>query len=133
MKRFTSFMGEANNTTVANRSDIIVPTLSEKDLRENYISGKIFQLESVVKNLNTGVVGKIIRTGTNYVICVTEDGEMFKAWITNIAEVHEIGTDEYRDYLQKITPDQPVRNFINKNKKNIANSKKNARSLGQDT
>ena len=55
---------------------------------------------------------------------------MFKAWITNIAEVHEIGTDEYRKYLQKITPNQPVRDFINKNKKNIANSKKNARSLG---
>ncbi len=133
MKRFTSFMGEANNTSATGRSDIMVPTLSEKDLRENYIAGKIFQLESVVENLNTGVVGKIIRTGTNYVICVTENGEMFKAWITNIAEVHEIGTDEYRDYLQKITPDQPVRNFINKNKKNIANSKKNARSLGQDT
>ena len=36
MKRFTSFMGEANNTTATGRSDIMVPTLSEKDLRENY-------------------------------------------------------------------------------------------------
>lgn len=130
MKRFTSFIKEASNIDITYKSNIAVPTLSEKDLRENYISGKIFQIGSIVENLNTGVVGKIIRTGTNYVICVTEDDEMFKAWITNIAEVHEIGTDEYRKYLQKITPNQPVRDFINKNKKNIANSKKNARSLG---
>ena len=130
MKRFTSFIKEASNIDITYRSNIAVPTLSEKDLRENYISGKIFQIGSIVENLNTGVVGKIIRTGTNYVICVTEDDEMFKAWITNIAEVHEIGTDEYRKYLQKITPDHPIRDFINKNKKNIANSKKNARSLG---
>lgn len=130
MKRFTSFIKEASNIDITYKSNISVPTLSEKDLRENYISGKIFQIGSIVENLNTGVVGKIIRTGTNYVICVTEDDEMFKAWITNIAEVHEIGTDEYRKYLQKITPNQPVRDFINKNKKNIANSKKNARSLG---
>lgn len=130
MKRFTSFIKEASNIDITSRSNIAVPTLSEKDLRENYISGKIFQIGSVVENLNTGVVGKIIRTGTNYVICVTEDDEMFKAWITNVAEVHEIGTNEYRKYLQKITPNQPVRDFINKNKKNIAKSKKNARSLG---
>ncbi|MAK05998.1 MAG: hypothetical protein CMM64_02580 [Rhodospirillaceae bacterium] len=130
MKRFTSFIKEASNIDITRRSNIAVPTLSEKDLRENYISGKIFQIGSVVENLNTGVVGKIIRTGTNYVICVTEDDEMFKAWITNVAEVHEIGTNEYRKYLQKITPNQPVRDFINKNKKNIAKSKKNARSLG---
>ena len=130
MKRFTSFIKEASNIDITRRNNIAVPTLSEKDLRENYISGKIFQIGSVVENLNTGVVGKIIRTGTNYVICVTEDDEMFKAWITNVAEVHEIGTNEYRKYLQKITPNQPVRDFINKNKKNIAKSKKNARSLG---
>ena len=130
MKRFTSFIKEASNIDITHRNNIAVPTLSEKDLRENYISGKIFQIGSVVENLNTGVVGKIIRTGTNYVICVTEDDEMFKAWITNVAEVHEIGTNEYRKYLQKITPNQPVRDFINKNKKNIAKSKKNARSLG---
>lgn len=130
MKRFTSFIKEASNIDITYRSNIAVPTLSEKDLRENYISGKIFQIGSIVENLNTGVVGKIIRTGTNYVICVTEDDEMFKAWITNVAEVHEIGTNEYRKYLQKITPNQPVRDFINKNKKNIAKSKKNARSLG---
>ena len=129
MKRFTSFIKEADNSIPIN-GKYIVPTLSERDLRESYISGKIFQIGTTVQNLNTGVIGEIIRTGTNYVICVTEDKEMFKAWINNVAEVHEIGTDEYRKYLQKITPDQPIRDFINKNKKNIANSKKNARSLG---
>ena len=65
MKRFTSFIKEASNIDITYRSNIAVPTLSEKDLRENYISGKIFQIGSIVENLNTGVIGKIIRTGND--------------------------------------------------------------------
>jgi len=43
--------------------------------------------------------------------------------------VYEIGTDEYRKYVQRITPNEPIRDFINKNKKKIVSKKKNARSL----
>ena len=107
----------------------IAPKLDWKNLRENYISGKIFQVGKIVENMNTGLIGNIIRTGTNYVICVTEAGEMFKSWIHDINEVYEIGTDEYRKYVQRITPNEPIRDFINKNKKKIVSKKKNARSL----
>jgi len=107
----------------------IAPKLDWKNLRENYISGKIFQVGKIVENMNTGLIGNIIRTGTNYVICVTEAGEMFKSWIHDVNEVYEIGTDEYRKYVQRITPNEPIRDFINKNKKKIVSKKKNARSL----
>jgi len=107
----------------------IAPKLDWKNLRENYVNGNIFKIDQIVENLNTGIVGKIIRNGTNYVICVTEAGEMFKSWIHDIGEVYEFGTDEYRKYVQKITPNQPIRDFINKNKKSIATKKKNARPL----
>lgn len=108
----------------------IAPKLDWKSLRENYVTGKIFQVGRMIENMNTGLVGNIIRTGTNYVICVTEAGEMFKSWIHDINEVYEIGTDEYRKYVQRITPNEPIRDFINKNKKKLVAKKKNARSLG---
>lgn len=107
----------------------IAPKLDWKNLRENYINGNIFKIDQVIENLNTGITGKIIRNGTNYVIFVTEAGEMFKSWIHDIGEVYEFGTDEYRRYVQKITPNQSIHNFINKNKKSIATKKKNARPL----
>jgi len=31
-------------------------------------------------------LGKIIRTGANYIIAVTEDNMMFKSWIKDITE-----------------------------------------------
>ena len=35
----------------------------------------------------TGQTGKIHRSGVNYVIAVTEEGEMFRAWVKDIREV----------------------------------------------
>ena len=47
-------------------------------------------MDTIVENLNTGLVGKIIRRGTNYLICVTEDNIMFKSWIRDIKEYSEV-------------------------------------------
>ena len=51
----------------------IAPKCDPRGLRDNYISGKIFNLGDIVENLNTGLIGKIIRRGTNHLICVTEE------------------------------------------------------------
>jgi hypothetical protein len=64
----------------------IAPKFDAHTLRENYISEKIFQIGQLVENLNTGLVGRIIRRGTNYLICVTESGMMFKSWIKDMME-----------------------------------------------
>ena len=64
----------------------IAPKYDAETLRENYITGKIFRIGDIVENLNTGLVGKIIRRGTNYLICVTEDDYMFKSWIRDVME-----------------------------------------------
>ena len=42
---------------------------------------------TIVENCNTGLRGEIIRAGTNHLICVTEDGIMFKSWIKDVCEV----------------------------------------------
>jgi phosphopantetheine adenylyltransferase len=64
----------------------IAPKFDANSLRENYISEKIFQIGQLVENMNTGLVGRIIRRGTNHLICVTENGMMFKSWIKDMME-----------------------------------------------
>jgi len=53
-------------------------------------------------------VGKIIRRGPNYVICVTAEANTFRTWVKDIKEVFEIGTDAYRQYVMSLTPGQKV-------------------------
>ena len=98
----------------------IAPKFDWKNLRENYVTGKIFKMDQLVENLNTGLVGKVIRRGTNYLICVTEEGMMFKSWIRDLREYTEVkmskivrtpnkpntlsGTNGYFKYASKMTP-----------------------------
>jgi hypothetical protein len=115
----------------------IAPKFDWINLRENYIQEKIYQVGQLVENLNTGLVGRIIRRGTNYLICVTEDHIMFKSWIKDVmetkkySEVHMssierepgkpntlVGTDGYRKYVEKMSPGSSWgRQFINKYRK----------------
>lgn len=104
----------------------IAPKFDWQNLRENYIEENIFKVGDIVENLNTGLVGKIIRRGTNYLICVTEDSLMFKSWIKDVKEwtevsgvpanQREVGTDSYRNYAMKMTGTTLIKNFINKYK-----------------
>ena len=65
---------------------MVAPKLDPRGLRENYFKKKIFNVGDLVESLNTGLIGKIIRRGTSYLICVTEDNMMFKSWITYVTE-----------------------------------------------
>jgi hypothetical protein len=113
----------------------IAPKFDWVNLRENYITDKIFQIGSLVENLNTGLVGRIIRRGTNYLICVTEDNLMFKSWIKDVTESYTekkmnrkmrtpekpntlVGTDGYRKHVEDMTPGSSWGiQFINKYRK----------------
>ncbi len=111
----------------------IAPRYDQQTLRENYVTKKVFRIGDIVENLNTGLIGKIIRRGTNYLICVTEQDNMFKSWIRDVMEavrpasktgVYGVpasqrgeGTDALRKYAQSMVPGQErIRNFINKHK-----------------
>lgn len=90
----------------------VAPKLDEEGLRDAYLVDHIYDVSSLVENMNTGLRGEVIRRGTNYVICVTEDGVMFKSWLKDLVEnPHEIGTDEYREYVQSLTPGQEVKSY----------------------
>ena len=106
----------------------IAPIFDWKNLREHFVGKKIYQVGELVENLNTGLIGRIIRRGTNYLICVTEDNIMFKSWIKDVNEAkishgvpasqREIGTDSYLKYAQKMTPGSAWgKQFINKYRK----------------
>ena len=67
----------------------IAPKYDQKGLRDNYISGNIFNLGDIIENLNTGLIGEIVRRGTNHLICVTKEDYMFKSWIRDVMEYTE--------------------------------------------
>ncbi len=80
----------------------IAPKFDYQNLRENYLTEAVFKLGEKVENLNTGLIGRIIRRGTNYLICVTESGQMFKSWIKDLTEYTEVKMD--RRMRDKIHP-----------------------------
>ena len=110
----------------------IAPKFDWKNLRENFINEKIFRVGELVENVNTGLVGRIIRRGTNHLICVTEDKIMFKSWIKDVSEAvtnsnapsgvpadqRLVGTDAHRKYVEKMVPGSEWgKQFINKYRK----------------
>ena len=110
----------------------IAPKFDWKNLRENFVNENVYRVGHFVENLNTGLIGKIIRRGTNYLICVTEDKIMFKSWIKDVSEAvtnsnapsgvpadqRLVGTDAHRKYVEKMVPGSEWgKQFINKYRK----------------
>ena len=108
----------------------IAPKCDPKGLRDHYVSGSIFNLGDIVENLNTGLIGTIVRRGTNHLICVTQENYMFKSWIRDVMEAvvnypgpsgvpsnqREVGTDANRNYAMRLTGTAGIKNLINKYK-----------------
>ena len=108
----------------------IAPKLDPRGLRNNYVGNKIFKIGDIVENLNTGLIGEIVRRGTNHLICVTENNIMFKSWIRDVMESvvnypgpsgvdsdeRLVGTDAQRKYVMRMTGTSDIKNFINKYK-----------------
>ena len=108
----------------------IAPREDQKGLRENYVKGLIYKIGDIVESLNTGLIGEIIRRGTNHLICVTRENYMFKSWVKDVKEQknteisgvpasqREVGTDSYLKYVETMVPGSTWgKQFINKYKK----------------
>ena len=109
----------------------IAPKEDRENLREAYIKKEIFDIGTKVENVNTGLLGRIIRRGANHLICVTEDNIMFKSWIKDVTEAvvngtttsgvsanqREVGTDAHLKYVASLVPGSSWGiQFINKYK-----------------
>ena len=109
----------------------ISPKHDRENLREAYIKKEVFDIGTKVENVNTGLIGRIIRRGANHLICVTEDNIMFKSWIKDVTEAvvngttisgvpanqREVGTDAHLKYVASLVPGSSWGiHFINKYK-----------------
>ena len=63
----------------------IAPKLHLLELREEYVNGNIFNIGDMITHDTTGMYAEIVRTGANYLICVTEDDKMFKTWTQDVS------------------------------------------------
>ena len=110
----------------------IAPKYDLENLRESYVAKKIFNIGDRVENLNTGMIGRIIRRGANHLICVAENNIMFKSWVKDLREAivnattpsgvpsnqRLVGTDAHRQYVETMVPGSSYGlQFINKYKK----------------
>ena len=110
----------------------IAPKYDLENLRESYIAKEIFNIGDKVQNLNTGMIGRIIRRGANHLICVAENNIMFKSWVKDLSEAivnattpsgvssdqRLVGTDAHRKYVETMVPGSSYGlQFINKYKK----------------
>ena len=109
----------------------IAPKEDTENLREAYVKKEIFDIGTRVEDVNTGLVGRIIRRGANHLICVTEDQIMFKSWIKDVTEAvingttisgvpatqRLVGTDAHLKYVATMVPGSNWGiDFINKYK-----------------
>ena len=109
----------------------IAPKYDLENLRESYIAKQIFNIGDKVENLNTGMIGRIIRRGANHLICVSENNIMFKSWVKDLQEAivnattpsgvpsnqRLVGTDAHRKYVETMVPGSSYgKQFINKYK-----------------
>lgn len=85
--------------------------LLQQSKQKSYMLGKVFDEGTWVEN-NLGEVGKIHRRGVNYVIAVTNEGKMFRAWVKDIKEYWGDTDSE-----MTTTDKEKVKRFINKNKR----------------
>ena len=106
---------------------------SEEWLREQYFQDLIFNIGDWAKCSKTGKEGEVVKRGTNYITVVESDFSLHKIWLHDAEmieedkkpelpsgvlflknrnlwekfrnnEALEVGTAEYNDYLQKLTP-----------------------------
>ena len=109
----------------------IAPKYDTENLRESYVKKEIFNIGDKVENLNTGLIGRIIRRGANHLICVAENNIMFKSWVKDLREAivnattpsgvpsdqRLVGTDAHRKYVETMVPGSTYGiQFINKYK-----------------
>ena len=103
----------------------IAPKLDPQGLREAYYNTGMCEVGTFVENVNTGITGKVVSRGSNYVIYIDEHDNIFRSWLKDLVETKnsvygfeftpagELGTDELAAYVRKMTPGEFIKK-INK-------------------
>jgi hypothetical protein len=76
--------------------------LREEAIRQQQRQQEVFKEGDFVMSSRNGEKGIIHRAGSNYVIVVTEDGNMFREWIKNIRSINNLRrTSFYNDEVSE--------------------------------
>jgi hypothetical protein len=105
----------------------IAPKLDPQGLREAYYETGMFEVGTFVENINTGILGKVVSRGSNYVIYIDEHDNIFRSWLKDLVErtelkffnyepAGEMGTDKLDNYMRKLTPGEFLRKINKKDK-----------------
>tara|TARA_A200000159_G_scaffold74473_1_gene69238 strand:- start:16052 stop:17212 length:1161 start_codon:yes stop_codon:yes gene_type:complete len=105
----------------------IAPKLDPQGLREAYFDSDMFQVGCFLENLNTGIIGKVVSRGSNYVIYIDEHDNVFRSWLKDLVERNDIkyfnftpagemGTDKLANYMRKLTPGEFIKKINKKDK-----------------
>ena len=105
-------------------------------VREQYFQNMIYEIGEWVRDKKTGIVGEVVKRGTNYVTVVQEDFSLHKIWLEDLEttekkktklpeavdflknrnlwekyrrEAYEFGSPEFLKYLKKLTPGEKVK------------------------
>ena len=80
------------------------------------------------QRLRTGITGKVVSRGSNYVIYIDEHDNIFRSWLKDLVETKnsvygfeftpagEQGTDELANYMRRMTPGEFIRKINKKSK-----------------
>ena len=106
----------------------VAPKLDPQGLREAYFEGELFKVGTFVENVNTGVIGKVVSRGSNYVIYVDESDNIFRSWLKDLVEKNDRygfdwtpapgtpGEPELTNYMKRMTPGEFIRKINKKDK-----------------
>ena len=105
----------------------IAPKLDPQGLREAYFEQDLYAVGCYVENVNTGITGKIVSRGSNYVIYVDEEDNVFRSWLKDLVETdytkpsnREFGTDSLNNYVRSMTPGEFLKKINKKEKVTVA-------------
>ena len=105
----------------------IAPKLDPQGMREAYFKESLFEVDTFVENVNTGVIGKVVSKGSNYIIYIDEHETIFRSWLKDLMERNDIkyfnftpagemGTDKLANYMRKLTPGEFIKKINKKDK-----------------
>ena len=67
-----------------------VEQTEEDVIRDLYVEGKLYAIGDIVEDNYTGVSGKVIRRGTNYLVFSEQDGTTHKKWLYEVKQDKDI-------------------------------------------
>jgi hypothetical protein len=109
----------------------IAPKLDPVEHRDQFFNENIMKVGAFVQHDDSGVVGRVVYRGPNYVLYIDEQKRKFRSWISSLTEVAgfdftpmgEMGTPELTKKIAAMTPGQPslkfsgVKDKLNKRRK----------------